>query len=47
MELVKIIETLFDGPDSDDIIYRLLNDEKVAEYFNNIFSEIDIGKAAA
>lgn len=47
LELVKIIETIFDGVDSDEIIYRLLNDEKAAEYFNNIFWDMDIGKTAA
>ena len=47
MELVKIIETIFDGIDWDDIIFKLLNDEKAAEYFYKIFGDIDIGKAAA
>ncbi|MCK5209470.1 MAG: transposase, partial [Cyclobacteriaceae bacterium] len=47
LELVKIIETIFDGVDSDDIIFKLLNDEKVAEYFSKIFGDVDIGKAAA
>lgn len=47
LELVKIIETIFDGVDSDDVIFKLLNDEKVAEYFSKIFGDVDIGKAAA
>lgn len=47
LELVKIIETIFDGIHYGDIIEKLLNDEKVAEYFNNIFGNTDIGKAAA
>lgn len=47
LELVKIIETIFDGVDSDDIIFKILNDEKVAEYFSKIFGDVDIDKAAA
>jgi hypothetical protein len=31
LELVKIIEVLFDGCDSDDIIHRLLENEQAAE----------------
>jgi len=42
LELVKIIETIFDGVDCDDIIFKLLNDEKVAEYFSKIFGDLKI-----
>jgi hypothetical protein len=31
LELVKIIEMLFDGCDSDEIIHRLLENEEAAE----------------
>jgi len=47
LELVKIIETILDGVDSDDIIFKLLNDEKANEYFSKFFGDVDIGKAAA
>ena len=47
LELVKIIETVFEGVDCDDIINKLLNDEKAAKYLHSILGDIDIGKAAA
>lgn len=47
LELVKIIETVFDGIDYDDIIKKLFNDEKAAEYLNSVLGNKDIGKIAA
>lgn len=47
IELVKLIEIVFEGIDCDDIITKLLCDEKIAEYFNKNFGIIDIGKTAA
>ena len=47
LELVKIIETVFDGIDYDDIIKKLFNDEKAAEYLSSILGNKDIGKIAA
>ncbi len=47
MELVNLIELVFTGIDYDDIIAKLLNNEKIAEYFNKNFGNNDIGKTAA
>lgn len=47
MELVNLIELVFTGIDYDEIITKMLNDEKIADYFNKNLGNIDIGKTAA
>ena len=41
LELVYIIESVFDGIDSDDIIEKLLYNQEAAEILNRIIPEID------
>jgi len=47
LELVKIIEVLFDGYDSDEIIQKLFNNEKAADLITRLTGKEDIGKLAA
>ncbi len=47
LELVKIIETIFDGIDCDDIIAKLLNNPDAAKIINRILPQTDVGKQAA
>jgi len=47
LELTKIIATIFEGVDCDDIIEKILNDEKAARFLYGMLGDVDIGKAAA
>ena len=47
LELIKVIETLFDGIDEMEIIERILNSDEAYKMFNRLFHrEIDICNAA-
>ena len=47
LELVKLIEIVFDGVDSDDLIKKICNDEKAGQYLNTLLNSIDISRVAA
>lgn len=47
LELVKLIEIVFDGVDSDDLIKKICNNEKAGQYLNTLLNGIDISRVAA
>ena len=47
IELLRLIEVLFDGIDEMEILERILNDEKAYEMFNRLLqNEFDVKNAA-
>ncbi len=47
VEIVKLIEIVFDGVDSDDLINKICNDNKAGRYLNAILNGIDNSRVAA
>ena len=47
IELLRLIEVLFDGIDEMEILERILNDEKAYEMINRLLqNELEVKKAA-